>query len=57
MCNKELEAYINRVNEYYHQCAYNNQFEAAGMLREVLEFLKKWQKEEGITDDEQRNIS
>ena len=53
MCNKELEAYINRVNEYYHQCAYNNQFEAAGMLREVLEFLRKWQKEEGAINDKQ----
>ena len=51
MCNKELEAYIYRVDEYYRQCAYNGQFAVAGLLREVLEFLKKWQKEEGTTND------
>lgn len=50
MNNKELEIYIHKVDAYRRQCAYKNQFEVAGLLREVLEFLQKWQKEEGVID-------
>ena len=44
MFNKELERYIDKVGAYYRQCTYHNQFEVAGLLREVLDFLKRWQK-------------
>ena len=44
MKNKELGMYIEKVDTYRRQCAYRNQFEVAGLLRDVLEFLKRWQK-------------
>ena len=45
MKNKELEMYIEKVDTYRRQCAYNNQFKTAALLREVLEFLKELNKE------------
>ena len=45
MAKTELEIYIDKVDSYRRQCAYDNQFKIAALLHDVLEFLKKLNEE------------